>query len=192
MPAKKKPDQEKLLFIRYESSLERCKSLIASAERIVDSCPPSSAASYFTKITSLVGSLTTAFSDWLLLAGEVEEEKINDAKKAFNDASMSADEILVRLDSLAPVQSKVEKGSTDESRLRRIDFRPLDKNNVKNWFEDLEVVFKAMGVYKEELKYASLLRLVDNLTSSLISSVTRANSENSYTEAKNVIVAEFS
>ncbi|CAB4045989.1 Hypothetical predicted protein, partial [Paramuricea clavata] len=195
MPAstKKKPNQEKLLFIRVEILFERCKALLSTANDSLEAYKPDAAAAMFEKISSLSDDLTEAFSSWLLNSSDLEDENIVVAKTTFNEIAKSTDDILVKLRSIAPVNksAKQEKEQVP-SRLRKVDFRPLDKGSPKNWFEDLEIVFKAMGINDEAFRYASLLRLVDGQTSTLLSTISREQPADCYTRARKVIIAEFS
>ncbi|CAB4046200.1 Hypothetical predicted protein, partial [Paramuricea clavata] len=49
-----------------------------------------------------------------------------------------------------------------------------------------------MNISSSEQKFAALLRLMDQSTSSLLSQVTRAKSSTAYTEAKTLLIKEFS
>ncbi|CAB4046130.1 Hypothetical predicted protein, partial [Paramuricea clavata] len=150
----------------------------------------------FEKISTLVGELTETFSSWLIQSAEVDDEKVSSTKKLFNEISMKADDTLVKLRSIAPAAQSTlasikEKTPPSNPKLRKIDFRPLDKNCPKNWFEDLEIVFTAMGVSEENLKYAALLRLVDAQTSNLLTTISRKKPDDSYSQARDLIISEF-
>ncbi|CAB4045290.1 Hypothetical predicted protein, partial [Paramuricea clavata] len=194
--AKKKPNQEKLLFIRFDILVERCKALISTANDSLESYKPEGATSMFDKISSVSNDLTEAFSSWLLHATDLEDERVFSAKSVYNEIAKSTDDVLVRLRAIAPVSSppaaaSPSKPSSSSPRLRKIDFRPLDKSATKNWFEDLEIVFKAMGVIEENLRYASLLRLIDTQTSNLLSSISREQPSDAYSKAKKTLIAQI-
>ncbi|CAB4046010.1 Hypothetical predicted protein, partial [Paramuricea clavata] len=112
MSPKAKTDPEKLLFIRFDHILERSKALLSSANNEKDSCSKEIAASFFSKISSLIVDLTDAFSSWLMAANKVSEEKLVETKKAFNDVSILADNVLVVLNARAGHTPKEETKSS--------------------------------------------------------------------------------
>ncbi|CAB4044447.1 Hypothetical predicted protein [Paramuricea clavata] len=199
MPAstKKRPDKEKLLAIQFESLKERTDSLLAIADKNLDTYKPEVAAAMFEKVSSLIEELTGSFSSWLLVSTDLEDDKILSVKSSFNNTSKIADEVLVKLKAASPVPVptppvKMEKPSLSSSKLRKVDFRPLEKSGTKNWFHDLEIVFKAMGITEEDIQYAALLRLIDAQTSNLLTSISRSKPDDSYSQAKALIISEFS
>ncbi|CAB4045883.1 Hypothetical predicted protein, partial [Paramuricea clavata] len=171
----------------------RCKALTVTAISSLDEYKSDAASSMFDKISTLSEELTNAFSAWLLQTADLDDPKTVAAKTTFNEVAKATDDVLVKLRAIAPVPTSIPKQEKKhDSRLRRIDFRPLDKGAAKNWFEDLEIVFNAMGVDDENLRYAALIRLVDSQVSTLLSSISREQPENCYTRARKLIIAEFS
>ncbi|CAB4045489.1 Hypothetical predicted protein, partial [Paramuricea clavata] len=77
-------------------------------------------------------------------------------------------------------------------RLKRIDFRKFDKKNPKEWFEHLEIIFKSEQMVSDSHRFASLLKLIDDSVSPLLSSITRAKPDDAYVQAREVLIAEFS
>ncbi|CAB4046250.1 Hypothetical predicted protein, partial [Paramuricea clavata] len=129
------------------------------------------------------------------MSTDLDDSKIGSAKARFNEIAKTTDDVLVKLRAIAPkpsLPSSKQEKACETPRLRRIDFRPLDKASPKNWFEDLEIVFHAMGVVEQSLKYASLLRLVDGQISNLLSSISREQPIDCYSQARKIIIAEFS
>ncbi|CAB4046003.1 Hypothetical predicted protein, partial [Paramuricea clavata] len=164
-------------------------AIVLAAEAALDGMSKSNASSYFAKISSLVADLTEAFSNWLLSSSS--PNKIDEVKKSFNSTSISCDTILIALNSIIGVDTKVPDSST-QNRLRRVDFRMFEKSRPKQWFEQLEVVFKSMCVSTEDHRFAALLKLVDEATGSLLSEITKDKPSNAYTKARALLISHFS
>ncbi|CAB4046051.1 Hypothetical predicted protein [Paramuricea clavata] len=127
------------------------------------------------------------------MASSIPEDKSASSKKTHNARAIASDSILILLNvaagSLTSHKDVKEEGAR---RLPKIDFPPFDKSNPKLWFEQLEIVFKSSLIVSSDQKFAALLRLMDKSTSSLLSQVTRNNSENAYIEARTLLIKEFS
>ncbi|CAB4046001.1 Hypothetical predicted protein [Paramuricea clavata] len=163
MPPKKL--DERLLFDRFENINERLDSMVKSAEaKAESSCQPATAKILATAILKLSREHEEAYSEWISSTA-VSEDKILSNKKIFNRTAMSCDNILVALQIVG---------------------------NPKLWFEQLEIIFKTMEVTSQDQKFAGLLRLLDESTSSLLAAITRAKPMNPYDESKTVLIKHFS
>ncbi|CAB4046160.1 Hypothetical predicted protein, partial [Paramuricea clavata] len=85
------------------------------------------------------------------------------------------------------------KGQDDKpERLRKLDFRNFDGSDPKLWFDELEVVFNSSHIFSEENKFAALLKLLEQSTSSLLSVVTRSKPVDAYSQARKILIREYS
>ncbi|CAB4046354.1 Hypothetical predicted protein, partial [Paramuricea clavata] len=100
---------------------------------------------------------------------------------------MSCDEVLISLQIISgSVAIDQDSPKSEKPRLPKIEFRSFEtgKGNPKLWFEQLEIVFKTMAVTSTDQKFAGLLRLLDETTSSLLAAITRSKSDHAYEESK--------
>ncbi|CAB4046024.1 Hypothetical predicted protein, partial [Paramuricea clavata] len=192
MPPKK--SDERILFERYSNLTERLKNLIETAQNKLDkTCPREVAKALSTAIFSLIKVFEEGYLEWLSSNTTFSEDIVNEQKKSHNDLAMRCDNILIDL-SVAGDDGQVPEKTNDapKSRLPKVEFRCFNKAQPKLWFEQLEVVFASSSISSSEQKFAALLRLMDDSTSSLLCAITREKAPTAYEDAKALLIKEFS
>ncbi|CAB4044065.1 Transposon Ty3-G Gag-Pol poly [Paramuricea clavata] len=192
-PKLKKVNPEKLLRIKFDTIQDRLKTILAKANSSLGSISSPLASSYFSSILLLTNELTETFASWLKAATEADDDSLSEIKKSYNLTASECDLILIALKAVFnPKGEPVKTEDSTSPRLRKIDFRPFEKSNPKNWFEQLEVVFQSMKISEDSQRFATLLRLLDEQTGSLLSAITREKPVDAYIRSKKVLISEFS
>ncbi|CAB4046184.1 Hypothetical predicted protein, partial [Paramuricea clavata] len=142
----------------------------------------------------MADSFDEFYLEWLAVSINLPEEKATEIKKAHNKLAMNCDNTLIALNCVHDTGLEPAKVQKDpcKDRLPKVEFRPFNKTQPKLWFEQLEVVFASSSIISAEHKFAALLRLMDDTTSSLLCSITRNLSPTAYDDAKALLIKEFS
>ncbi|CAB4045477.1 Hypothetical predicted protein, partial [Paramuricea clavata] len=197
-PTKKCIENEKLAWDKFDNLKVRLDALTSFAEKKLETISAPAASSTFNSILSLSQECSSAYETWLELASSITlpEEKISEVKIGFNNACVTADCILIELGTIAgikgPLQADGDEVKTSSSRLPKVELRQFDKGNTRLWFDHLEVVFRTKNIEAENQRFAALLKFLDESTSSLLSSITRSEAKNQYSQAKRLLIKEFS
>ncbi|CAB4045773.1 Hypothetical predicted protein [Paramuricea clavata] len=191
MPPKKIDDR--VLLDSFENIAERLDSLIKSARtNLAAPCPAETARILSSAILPLANDHKQAYIEWLSSSPACSEEKLFSVKKAHNETAMACDDILIALSIAAGPTTTPPQSETRKERLPKLEFRAFDKAKPKLWFDQLEIVLMSSSIDTSEQKFAALLRLMDDSTSSLLGAITRAKPPTAYEDAKNLLIKEFS
>ncbi|CAB4046030.1 Hypothetical predicted protein, partial [Paramuricea clavata] len=157
-----------------------------------DSCSKATAASLISMIRSLSKESNDAYFRWLSSSPDSEELFRISTKKNINAALAACDMVIVSLNSIAGISDCPESPKNEKKRLPKIEMRPFCRKNPKLWFDHLEIIFASSDVLLENHRFAALLKLLDETASSLLSELTRSQRPELYSEAKDLLIKEFS
>ncbi|CAB4046185.1 Hypothetical predicted protein, partial [Paramuricea clavata] len=184
-PKKTDPDKLVVMRVKFDTTNDRLEKIIKKVESSLETMSSANASAFFAKISSLAIELERSFTDIVEAVGSSSPDVVKEVKLIYNNTAAECDLSLVAIGALAhpegiPPPDKHPK----EERQRKVDFRKFEKECPKSWFEQLEVVFKAMHIDADYQRFAALLKLVDHQAGALLSSITRANPKDAYVQAR--------
>ncbi|CAB4045437.1 Hypothetical predicted protein, partial [Paramuricea clavata] len=188
----KKPD-ERVLLDKYDYLSERLTALIANAEsKLSNECLPDVARVLSTTILGMIDQLDDTYMEWLAASTSQSDETVTEMKKSHNKLAMKCDVVLISLNVTALDNANVKpQKDVQKDRLPKVEFRPFNKTQPKLWFDQLEIIFTSSSINSPEQKFAALLRLLDDTTASLLSTITRTKAPTAYDDAKSLLLKEF-
>ncbi|CAB4046047.1 Hypothetical predicted protein, partial [Paramuricea clavata] len=195
-PTKKCVENEKSTFDKFDNLKVRLNALTGFAEKKIETISVPAAKSTFESILDLSRDCTSAYEIWLEVANSISlsDDKISEVKKDFNNVCIVTDQILIELNAIIGIKDQAEAKDVKapSTRTPKVELRQFDKGNTRLWFDHLEIVFRTKNIDAEEQRFAALLKFLDETTSSMLTSITRSEAKNQYTEARRLLIKEFS